>query len=207
MEIFDLQTLLNFLQDYTSLACFLSAFWGGTSLTLVLSSISGQGIIPFWKVFTFCFLGNLVSDLLWFLAGRTALMARITDSRYLSKGYEKISRILAKYKKKELFIFIIVKFVYGIRILTILLYGRNRYVLNKFLAYNTTAVLIITVAVTFTGWMAGRGVGLFLDIFQNLKTATASLIVLLVLMHFIKKPGPCNLCCNKIFFITRILCV
>ncbi len=187
MNLFDFQQVVVLLQQYTSVFSFLSAFLGGTSLTLILSSMAGQGLLAFWQVFTFCFLGNLAADLLWFLVGRTALMERITDSKHLVGGYARVRKLIEKYKQKDLLIFILVKFVYGIRILTIILFGRHKYDFNKFLAYNTTAVLIITIVVTSVGWAAGKGMGHFVNIFENFKRALLVLIVVFLLMHFLRK--------------------
>jgi membrane protein DedA with SNARE-associated domain len=154
---------------------------------MFLSSLAGQGVLPLWKVFFFCYLGNFFSDCVWFAFGRTRLIQRIFLSRYFSRSYEKMNDVLKTFDSRELFVFILVKFIYGIRVITIVYFGGRRYNPSRFLAYNSIAILVITTAVTVSGWGTGRGIGLFMDIFGSIRTAFTSLVAIALLIHVVRK--------------------
>lgn len=174
------------LQDHAAIICFAGAFFGGTTFTLFFSTIAGQGVISFWIVFFFAFLGNFLSDYLWFLFGRAKLVEKITYRKFLADGYHKVRTVQSKYKRSDLLIFVVAKFIYGIRILTIIYFGRIKYGVKRFLKFNTMAVFIITSVVVFSGWMVGKGVKLFLDVFLNLQTVLTFALAVVLVYHIVK---------------------
>ena len=162
------------------------AFFGGDGIILFLSSLSGQGVINFWTIILFCSLGTIASDVMWFFIGRTRLADKVISHKQFNRGYSKIERILAKYGRSDFLLLLIVKFIYGIRIITIVYFSRERKSFPRFVNYNSIAVLVITVFVSFLGWMAGKGIRSYVDIYENFRTAIKIIVLILVLFFILK---------------------
>ncbi len=162
------------------------AFFGGDGIILFLSSLSGQGVINFWTIILFCSLGTIFSDVMWFFIGRTQLTEKVISIKQFNRGYSKIERILTKYGRSDFLLLLVVKFIYGIRIITIVYFSRERKSFFRFLSYNSIAVLAITVFISFLGWMAGRGIRFYVDIYENFRTAIKIIVIVLVIFLILK---------------------
>lgn len=178
--------LLPFIATNLPLVCLVGAYFGGDALLLLLASLAGQGLIPFWTIILFFSLGTISSDIMWFFIGRSRFAERVISHKQLNKGYSKIEKVLTKYGRNDFLLLFIVKFIYGIRIVTIVYFSRERKNFYRFLAYNSVAVVVITLFISFLGWMAGRGIRSYVDIYENFRAAI-KIIVIVVVAFFILK--------------------
>ncbi|MBT3181794.1 MAG: hypothetical protein HN337_04700 [Deltaproteobacteria bacterium] len=169
------------------IASFLGAFLGGTSVTLFLAVLAGQGQLPPSELAIGAALGNLSSDFLWFMVGKSKRMLKWTSKGRFQRGYERVQRLAEVHKQQDLAIFILVKFLYGLRVITIIFFGRMRYSLKRFIVLDTAAVLIITASVIAAGWAAGKGASIFLDIFDGIRLAFTATVVGWLLFMVVRK--------------------
>ena len=183
--------ILSFITSSVQLVCLIGAFFGGDGIIIFLSTLSGQGLISFWTIILFCSLGTISSDLMWFFIGRTRLAEKVISNKRFNWGYSKIERLLDRYGRNDFLLLLIVKFIYGIRIITIVYFSRERKNFYRFLNYNSIAVVVITIFVTSLGWMAGKGISSYVNIYENfsmaIKIFVIVLVVFLILKTFIKK--------------------
>ncbi len=178
--------IISFIESYAPLVCVIGAFFGGDGIIIFLSSLSGQGLISLWTIIFFCSLGTISSDVMWFFIGRTRLTGKIISSKQLNSGYSKIERILKKFGTSDFLLLLIVKFIYGIRIIAIVYFSRERKNFLRFLNYNSIAVLVITLFVTSLGWMAGKGISSYVNIYENFMTAIKIIVIFLVIFFLLK---------------------
>jgi membrane protein DedA with SNARE-associated domain len=178
--------LLPFISSHLPLVCIVGAYFGGDAFLLFLSSLAGQGLIHFWTVILFFSLGTISSDVMWFFIGRTRLADKLISHKQLNKGYSRIERILARYGRNDFLLLFIVKFIYGIRIITIVYFSRERKNFGRFIGFNSIAVVAITIFVSFLGWMAGQGIRTYVDIYENFRSAIKIIVVVLVLFFILK---------------------
>jgi membrane protein DedA with SNARE-associated domain len=178
--------LLPFISSNLPLVCIVGAYFGGDAFLLFLSSLAGQGLIHFWTVILFFSLGTISSDVMWFFIGRTRLADKLISHKQLNKGYSRIERILARYGRNDFLLLFIVKFIYGIRIITIVYFSRERKNFGRFIGFNSIAVVAITIFVSFLGWMAGQGIRTYVDIYENFRSAIKIIVVVLVLFFILK---------------------
>jgi membrane protein DedA with SNARE-associated domain len=164
------QDLVLFVSAHAEVACLVVAFIAGSAWVLVLATLAGQDLIPFHTVFVFCAIGNYLSDALWYLAGRTGKRHRAFQWGPVERGLARTEAFMRAHHNKDFALFIVVKFVYGIRVLMIVLLGLNAYPLKRFLVFNFSAVAIINFVVVGAGWMMGRGISIYVDVFTNLAT-------------------------------------
>jgi membrane protein DedA with SNARE-associated domain len=175
-----LDRIALFLIEHTAATCFLAAFLWGNSATLVFAVTAGMGVIDPVTVFVFSTIGNHVKDTLFFFLGRTHLVDRFTAMKRVAPAYERLNVLRKKYARHDLKIFILIKFMYGLRLISMIYFGSINYPFVRYLAYNSIALAIINALITVVGWALGRGVGDNLNVFENAWTTTAFLAGLLV---------------------------
>ncbi|MFT4586159.1 MAG: membrane protein DedA with SNARE-associated domain [Candidatus Binatia bacterium] len=170
-----LDRIALFLIEHTAATCFLAAFLWGNSATLVFAVTAGMGVIDPVTVFVFSTIGNHVKDTLFFFLGRTHLVDRFTAMKRVAPAYERLNVLRKKYARHDLKIFILIKFMYGLRLISMIYFGSINYPFVRYLAYNSIALAIINALITVVGWALGRGVGDNLNVFENAWTTTAFL--------------------------------
>ena len=178
--------VLQFIESYAPLVCLIGAYFGGDALIIFISSLSGQGLVSYWTIVLFCTLGTTSADVMWYFLGRTRLAGKLISSRQLAAGYSKIERIFSKYGGNDFLLLLIVKFVYGIRVVTIVYFSRERRRFGRFLAFDSFAVIVITLFVTTLGWLAGKGIGSYVSIYENFRDAVKIIVIVLVVFFVLK---------------------
>ncbi len=178
--------LANWLLVAPILVCFAGSFIGGTVVTLIFATFAGTAGIPWWPVLVGAFLGNYASDVGWFALARSRLANGLRQSRHFQNQSKQIGRLRDDYRKRDWLFFIAIKFAYGLRIAQILLLGAAHYAWRRFLKLDGVAVLVINGAAVIAGWMFGRGVTRYLNLFENTGTFI-SMIAVLIIAYFAGK--------------------
>ena len=185
-----LETLANQLVQWLLVApilvCFLGALIAGTVVTLVFATFAGSAGVPWWPLLLGAFLGNYTKDGALFALARSKLTDRVRRSRHFEEQQERLEAMRNNFRKRDVLFFIAIKFAYGLRIAKLLLLGAAHYPWGRFLLYNAIAVLAINAAAVVAGWMFGRGVTRYLDLFEN-AGAIISTVVFIVLAFFAGK--------------------
>ena len=176
-------SLVNWLLVAPVLVCFAGSFIGGTVVTLALATFAGSAGIPWWPVLIGAFLGNFSSDISWFALARSRLADRLRNNRHFLDQGERINRLRSNYRKHDWLFFIAIKFAYGLRIAQILLLGAAHFAWSRFLKLDGFAVLVINSVAVLAGWMFGKGVTRYLDLFEQ-TGAFVSLVALLIVVYF-----------------------
>ena len=181
-----IQTAINLFHQHVEIISFLGAFFGGSSVTLFFASVAGQQHIFPLSFIIFASLGNFLSDLAWFFLGKGKLVNKTLSFKHVDRSHKKMNLLLQKYEKKQWWLFIIIKFLYGLRILALIYFGSIHYRFKKFAQYNFPAVLIINTVIIFCGWMAGKGVSTFLNAFESFKTITLFVIIVFCFYYILR---------------------
>jgi len=181
------ESLLLVFVNYPKIITFVGSVLGGESVILFLSALSGQGAISLWVVYVFCFFGTIFSDSLWFLIPKSRFFKRIVGQRVISKGYTKIVEAIDKIShKKNLVFFVVAKFLYGTRIIFILYISDKNFKYRKFLAYDSFATAFWLGVLIPIGWLSGRGLKKFVDIFNDVQLGM-SITIGIVLVFYIAR--------------------
>lgn len=162
------------------LVCFLGAFIAGTVVTLVFATFAGSAGIPWWPLLLGAFLGNYLKDTALFGLARSRLADGLRRSQHFEAQRERIEALRNNYRKRDLLFFVAIKFAYGLRMIKLLLLGAAHYPWRRFLPLNGIAVLIINAATVVSGWMFGRGVTRYIDMFENAGTFISTFAFLLI---------------------------
>ena len=162
-----LDQIALFLIEHTAATCFLAAFLWGNSATLVFAVTAGMGVIDPLTVFIFSTIGNHLKDTLFFFLGRSRLVDRFTSWKRVAPAYERLNALREKYAHHDLKVFILIKFMYGLRLISMTYFGSVNYPFPRYVAFNTIALAIINLVITIVGWGLGRGVGSDFDVFAS----------------------------------------
>lgn len=185
-----LESLANQLVEWLHVApilvCFVGAFVGGTVVMLVFATFAGSAGVPWWPILLGAFLGNYLWDGAVFAAARSKLTDRLRQSRHYEEQRERLDALRNNYRKRDALFFIAIKFAYGLRTAKLLLLGAAHYPWDRFLRFDAIAVLVINATAVLSGWMFGRGVTRYLDMFENAGTIVST-VAFLVLAFFAGK--------------------
>lgn len=178
--------LIELLSTYSEAICFFGAFFAGTGFVIFLATLAGQDVFSPLTLLVYAFLGNFLSDLIWFLLGRAVLSTKASSFKMLVEAKVQTAAFMARIGSREYLVFVLVKFVYGIRIAAILYFGSIHYPWSKFFRYNALAVFVINLVALGVGWSAGKGIAIFISIFENFMLATAILVGIAAVLTLIR---------------------
>lgn len=183
-ETFLINTIIPFLGNYFLLIALIGTIISGNLFIIFLSTLSGQGIFPYWEVLLISIIGTLISDTIWFNIGKTKFINNLVKKRHFLYNYYYIKKTLQKSTEKNKFlVFLGSKFVYGTKILTLMYAGKRGFKRKDFIIYNfSSSTIWVTILVTI-GWLAGKGFTKILESFNNLRSSLTIFILLIALIY------------------------
>ena len=179
--------LFGMIQAYSYVVPFLGALIGGEETILVITTLSAQGIIPFWVVAVFSFLGTVVSDTLWFFVGKTPLYGKLISLSSFKNGYSRLVRMMDTVFHGNFFMALLVtKFLYGTRIVTIMYISKKDLSFLFFTIYNSLTTIIWLSVILTIGWFAGKGVSVLLKVTENIQIVAVVVIVFIAAFYILR---------------------
>ena len=120
----------------------------------VLFLLAGAGELSLWQIVPFSILGILAHDFFFFILGRSSYSDNLFF--YFKKRARKLQEWNVFQHQSFLALFL-TKFVYGSRIIYILLLSRQRISRQRFFWFNLLAVVCWFAVMTPLGFFAGQG--------------------------------------------------
>lgn len=151
----------NILQSLTTLE-WPAVFWGSVIFgdTVILSAgyLAGQGVWNFWNVFSAALLGTMVADTAWFYFGAKGL--EWTRRWHVVKGkHDALIAVIKKHTGSRPFlVLLVIKFLYGTRILTIIYLSMVKVRFLTFFFFDLVGTAVWLFAMVGVGWLAGKGI-------------------------------------------------
>jgi membrane protein DedA with SNARE-associated domain len=178
--------MLTFLLGWMPLVCFFGSLIGGEETVFLFAVFASQDYYPVWIVFVFCFLGILVADSIWFFVGRSSIISRLKNIRYFKNHSDKAKDFVDRKVRGNHFVLLMfTKFLYGLRIVTIMYLGR-RIKFRKFIFYNLFIGAIWTLVIVSLGWFAGRGIGRLWDNYKNVQMIIFIVLIVIISFYILK---------------------
>jgi len=172
--------------NHPSLLFFIASFLGGEELILILAFLAAHKIFNLGNIFIFCFLGTLISDICWFLFGGF-LSKKVEFFRNALSKYKHLFNIIKKISDKNYIVLLISKFIYGVRITTIMYFGAHNLNLIRFVLYEIFVICVWLPIVLLLGWFAGKGVSFFVNIYDNVWIMFVIVVSFIIGISFLKK--------------------
>lgn len=182
----DISNILGFISSNPIFLSFIGSVIFGDAFILSMAFLSGSGYIPFTIVYFFSILGFIVADTFWYLIAKTKkvnyLLKIISKNKHSKTAEKYIQR--STYGKPFLAL-TYSKFIYGTRIITIF-YIRKKIKFLKFLLYNSFLNFLLVSALVISGFLAGKGVTKFVDIFNGVRSIFFTLILSIIIITLLK---------------------
>ncbi len=157
------ENLENFLASYGYIAVFLGTFIEGELFLLVAGFFIKHGFLQPLPTFLFSILGALTHELIYFFLGRWKGRHILLGNKYTKKRYKKAKKLVEKYGIYSLFA---IRFLYGMRVVPMMLMGATGFNLYKFLFFNILSLIIWTVIFLSLGYFLGH---IAITLFGDLK--------------------------------------
>ncbi len=180
----DTTWIAHVLTAYHVPAFFVGSFVLGETVILTASFLAAQGWWSLQLVFWVSLLGTLASDSMWFFLGRFLIKTKRWE-KYRERYNHVAEYINRKTGNRPYLSLFFVKFVYGIRVLSIIYLSAHRTSFWFFLFIDTLASMILLTVVCGIGWLVGKGYGQAIDIFHDITYAISGVVLLLVLYKLI----------------------
>lgn len=147
------ENLEQFFNDYGYLAVFIGTFVEGEIFLLVAGFFVKHDFLQPIPTLIFSILGSLSHELIYFFLGRWKGRAFLLGNRYTKKRYRRAKRLIEKYGVFSLFI---IRFLYGMRIVPMMLFGATGFSFYKFLFFNIISLIIWSVIFLCVGYGLGH---------------------------------------------------
>mgnify|MGYP001615169866 CR=1 FL=1 len=180
MEIFIF--LESIIKMYPVLTVFVSSFFS-EELIVFLAILSGKGMINFWIVFFTSIFGLLCFDFLCFLIGRSRFGDYVWK-RFLSKYHKDVAGVN---KKRTFFYFLITKFIYGTRLISLFYYGIRKLSYRRFFVYDFVSLVFWACILLPAGWLAGKGFDMLLNFTKGAEKLFAFVLITFILIYVIHR--------------------
>jgi membrane protein DedA with SNARE-associated domain len=147
------ENLESFLSSYGYFAVFVGTFIEGELFLLVAGFFIKHGFLQPIPTFVFSILGALTHELIYFFLGRWKGRHILLGNKYTKKRYRKAKRLVEKYGIYSLFI---IRFLYGMRVVPMMLMGATGFNIYKFLFFNVLSLIIWASIFLTLGYILGH---------------------------------------------------
>ncbi len=183
-----LDFLMSILGDYPSLVLFIGSIFPGEEIVLFFAFLAGQGVISIEKVFVLALLGLMCSDFIWFCIARSSLFQSLRKHTILSEDRPLAKLIVNRVGLKSYpLLLLITKFVYGTRVIAIILLSLNKTKVRSFLFFDFLALLIWSAVMIPIAWLAGKGISVYFNVAKDLQIVLLIVIILFLVVYLFNK--------------------
>lgn len=188
MSLIQILEYLKDLSDYAPIISFLWAIIGWEETLVVLWILVSQGVFNIWNVFIFYYIGIIVSDILWYAIGKSQAFDWFINKKFWKKIYNSGHKIISAISKKNDFqALLITKFIYWLRIPTLMYLSKQWLQIKHFLIYTFITNFIWSVIILLIGILAWKWLFLATSISDNLILFLFLIGLILILFNFLMK--------------------
>ncbi len=156
----------------------------GQEFILLLSFLSGQGLIPFWFIFVSSIVAVFIMDSLFFSFGKFPLIRGFFEKFHIN--FKRASVFLSEATGKSIFFTLFsAKFIYGTRFALIVYFGSKKMSYWYFLKRDLPATALWSVIMVPLAYLAGKGVLSSLGVVKNIQIIIALGIIFMIIMMFV----------------------
>jgi len=171
------------LSTYPAIIAFLNPILGGEISVTLLAVLSGRGVVAFPLVLFFSILGAVFFDSLLFNLAESKFVTKLLANKRIAKREKKLEVVFNKYAGKNNFLLLLIsKFLYGTRIITVSLLGRERVKFIHFVFYSVIANTVWFSVLVSAGWFAGRGIESAIMILRSAQKGVALLVIAVIVV-------------------------
>ena len=135
----------------------------------------------------FAVLGAFLHEIIYFWLGRWKGRKLLLGNSLTKRKYRKTKKLIHKHEILSLFI---IRFLYGMRLVPMILFGASKYNILKFSIVNTATLLIWSATYIAIGFIYGMALDKHMEKFnQHLLLTVFAIIIIGIAYHLIMKWG------------------
>lgn len=184
-----IENLEQFLDSYGYLAVFIGTFIEGEFFLLVAGFFVKNGFLQPIPTLIFSILGALTHEIIYFFLGRWKGRAFLLGNRYTKRKYRMAKKLINRYGILSLFI---IRFLYGMRIVPMMLMGATGFNVYKFLFFNILSLIIWAMIFLSIGYIFGHAAQMLLGNIKDVYFAIGLFFVFIVFLILIYKSKKSN---------------
>lgn len=175
------------LLSYSYLVVLVSAILGGEELIIFFSILAGHGLLSIWKVALVGFLGILASDIFWFLLARSSVASKLKDKVKGHFLYKHTNAVVERFSHKHDYVYLVLtKFLYGLRIVSIVKVSRRGGTFSKFILNDSLAILSWAVIMLSIGWGVGKLFFTTINLFDSIHKILILAVCIIVALYLVE---------------------
>ena len=178
--------IIDFLTLYQVPALFVGAFFFGEAVILAAALLAQDGLWNIWTVFGVSFVATVVSDAICYYIGSTIFFKKKWFLKYENKYKGMVELLDNKVSQRPYLSLLIIKFLYGTRIVTILYLAVKEIGFWKFLLFDIVGTFVWLVAILSIGWFAGMGIG-SIGLYHRLISLLVGLVICILVYQWFEK--------------------
>lgn len=149
--------------------------------------LASQGIIELHIVFIFSFAGVMITDTFWFCVGILSRRNAFLHHHYENRLSPRVRNMFQKlFGKRILLAMVVMKFMYGTRILNLMWLGFRRFDLPEFMLYEAISSAVFILALGAVGFLIGAGISLAYSVLQLVGIALLTLLGLFLMYEVVR---------------------
>jgi membrane protein DedA with SNARE-associated domain len=181
LTIYIMDLLINYVSQFQYLTIFAGSILLGESVIIPAILLSAQGTLNPWGVFSMSLAGTLLADIGWFLLGKR-LLAFAGRFEWINVRYARfIQSVERRNERRRLILFMCFKFVYGIRILTIIYFSIQHMPFLRFLAIAAGGSVLWLAVVFGIVWTTWESASTVLPALRSIQYTLLGAVVFLIL--------------------------
>ena len=156
MEHWDFKLIDNielFFQNYGYIAVFIGTFLEGEIFLIVVGIFIKLKLLNPALSLIFAILGAFVHEILYFFVGKWKGKKFLEENRYTQKNFQKAKELLNKYGVYSIFL---IRFLYGMRMVPMMLMGASGIGVAKFTVFNLISLLVWAIVYLALGYFFGH---------------------------------------------------
>ncbi len=183
--------ILTFITQLISTArypvVFLCFFIDGSSTNFIASTLAANGILNIWIICVSAIAIELIVDMFYYLLGQKLSQSKFVKKHLNSKNSDFLQTLDSTYKKHPGLTLMTIKFAGPLAIPGILYMGKVKAMsILKFLQYAAIVAVSRAAILSFLGYMVGKGIGEFAEIYDIFKVLGLVVIIFVVLFVLYK---------------------
>lgn len=171
--------LESLIQTYGYIVIFLGTLVEGETILVSGGFASHQGYLQLRWVILVAFLGGLSGDFLFFYLGRWHGHLILTRHPIWYARVQKVFKLLERY---HTILILLMRFLYGLRMITPFALGMSRISTSRFLVLNTLGALIWAIVGGTAGYLFGKVLESMMGDLRHYEQAILAAIILLGLL-------------------------
>jgi membrane protein DedA with SNARE-associated domain len=175
----------SYLVEFGYLALFIGTFLEGETILIIAAYLASKGLLDVYVVTLTAVLGTVLGDQTFFYIGRVQGISYIQKRPNLKKKWIRISSLIAK---RENFIIMIYRFIYGFRNITPFALGILNVHAVKFLILNVIAATVWAISFSALGYTFGAVISSEIETYEKyVALGILCIVILAVFLYWLRK--------------------